>query len=112
MLPPPESTYSSKDEMLQSVKAFAITQGYALTILHSDNARNSIVLKCDRGGKYTPSTGPTDQVCTGSSQKVSCPFQLHAQLLKVDGLWHVTVTEPQHNHKPSSNMAAHASTPQ
>ncbi|KAJ1514322.1 hypothetical protein HMI56_000680 [Coelomomyces lativittatus] len=57
MLPLPESMYSSKDEMLQSVKLFTITQSYALTILCSDNAQNSIILKCDHGGQYTPSTG-------------------------------------------------------
>ena len=36
MLPPPEQSYSTREELLDNAKRFAITEGYAVTIKRSD----------------------------------------------------------------------------
>ena len=38
---------------------------------------------------------------------IHCPFKLYTQQLKVDGLWHLTVRNPDHNHEASANLSGH-----
>ena len=44
--PPPNATYDNKEEMLESIRAFARNHGYAIHVRRSDKGR--ITYKCDR----------------------------------------------------------------
>ncbi|KAI9779373.1 MAG: hypothetical protein M1816_003600 [Peltula sp. TS41687] len=50
--PPPLNDYSSREELLEQVKAWASSQRYALVIARSDNSKGKVTLKCDKGGQY------------------------------------------------------------
>ena len=56
MLPPPPGQFASRDELLAHVRAFALTQGYAVTVKRSRTDVNgevkNLMLRCDRGGSY------------------------------------------------------------
>lgn len=109
MLPPPEASYSSVHEMLRSINAFAHSQGYVVTKRRSDLRRNTITFHCDRGGTRNISSTPadTEHRRRTSSRLIHCPFKLYTQQLKVDGLWHLTVRNPDHNHEASANLSGH-----
>lgn len=44
--PPPDASYESKEEMLESIRAFSRHQGYAIHVRRSDKSR--ITYKCNR----------------------------------------------------------------
>jgi len=113
MLPPPETSYESLEELMRNVNSFAFSQGYAVTKLRSDLKNNTVILKCDRGGIYRERTPRQLNVagqpsrCTGS-RLTGCKFQLYGRLLHSDKRWHLTVVNAEHNHEPSDNMAGHS----
>ncbi|KAJ0038162.1 hypothetical protein Pint_21915 [Pistacia integerrima] len=51
MLPPPPGTFVDREELIQHVGDFAVSQGYAVTIKQSKRDR-VVILGCDRGGVY------------------------------------------------------------
>ncbi|KAI9921970.1 hypothetical protein PsorP6_001626 [Peronosclerospora sorghi] len=116
MLSPPETSYCSVDVMLQRVKEFGHSQGYAIRIGRSDDSRNRIVLVCDRGATYhranstdsDPSNMNKQSRCSGT-RLINCPFQLYGKLLKSDGCWHLFIRNGENNHGPSMDIAGHPS---
>ncbi|KAL0384390.1 UNVERIFIED_CONTAM: Methylmalonate-semialdehyde dehydrogenase [acylating], mitochondrial [Sesamum radiatum] len=51
MLPPPPGSFIDREELIQHVGEFAISQGYVVTIKQSKKEK-VVVLGCDRGGVY------------------------------------------------------------
>ncbi|XWS68205.1 hypothetical protein CRYUN_Cryun04dG0071200 [Craigia yunnanensis] len=113
MLPPPPGTFVDREELIQHVGEFAVSQGYVVTIKQSKRDK-VVVLGCDRGGVYRNRRKPVDEssaerICrrnTGS-RLTNCPFEVVGK--KDDGLWVLTVKNGTHNHEPLKDIAEHPS---
>ena len=109
MAAPPAGQYSSREEMLKSVKQFAESQGYAIVIGRS--RLNRLWLKCDRGGVYSDRHGITPENRKrnrGETRLTDCPFKVLASAKK-DGIWKCHTEIPDHNHGPSEDLSVHPS---
>lgn len=105
--PLPTSDYASRPELLDAAKAWAASEGYAVTIARSDKGR--AYLKCDRGGVHQNRRGITEENrCRQTGTRlVNCPFSALAK--EENGRWYLYTRNAQHNHKPSATQAAHPS---
>ncbi len=109
MLPPPTGCFSTRDELIAHVHAFAHTQGHAVSIKRSDRDLR-VALGCDRGGSYRSRLGATSAACRRetSSRLLNCPFEVHGHK-GADGSWMLTIKNSSHNHDVSENMSGHPS---
>lgn len=113
MLPPPPGTFVDREELIQHVGDFAVSQGYVVTIKQSKRDR-VVVLGCDRGGVYRnrrksvdePSAERIRRRRTGS-RLTNCPFEAVGK--KDDGLWVLTIKNGTHNHDPLKDLSEHPS---
>nr|CAG8652006.1 14323_t:CDS:1 [Entrophospora candida] len=111
MLPPPIDQFSSYDELLAHVRAFVLTQGYAVTIKRTRTDVNgkvkNVTLCCDRGGSYRNSLNLTDDLrCRQTASRLlDCPFELHGT--RRNGVWFLEVRNSEHNHEASEDMSGH-----
>ncbi|XP_057787990.1 methylmalonate-semialdehyde dehydrogenase [acylating], mitochondrial-like isoform X2 [Salvia miltiorrhiza] len=113
MLPPPPGSFIDREELIEHVGEFAVSQGYVVTIKQSKKER-VVVLGCDRGGVYRDRRKPIDDA-TGEplrkrksgSRLTNCPFELVGK--KEDGLWVLTVKNGSHNHEPMKDISEHPS---
>ncbi|EYU18395.1 hypothetical protein MIMGU_mgv1a021210mg, partial [Erythranthe guttata] len=113
MLPPPPGSFIDREELVQHVGEFAVSQGYVVTIKQSKKER-LVVLGCDRGGVYRDrrkaideSSGEHMRKRKSGSRLTNCPFELVGK--KEDGLWVLTVKNGSHNHEPMKDMSEHPS---
>ncbi|XVE49443.1 hypothetical protein DITRI_Ditri01bG0082900 [Diplodiscus trichospermus] len=113
MLPPPPGTFIDREELIQHVGEFAVSQGYVVTIKQSKRDK-VVVLGCDRGGVYRNRRKPVDESATEHIRKrktgsrlTNCPFEVVGK--KDDGLWVLTVKNGTHNHEPLKDIAEHPS---
>ncbi|CAK9150946.1 unnamed protein product [Ilex paraguariensis] len=113
MLPPPPGSFVDREELIQHVGEFAVTQGYIVTIKQSKKDK-VVVLGCDRGGVYRNRRKSIDEVSgehlrkrkTGS-RLTNCPFELVGK--KEDGLWVLTIKNGSHNHEALKDISEHPS---
>ncbi|KAK8529790.1 hypothetical protein V6N12_060559 [Hibiscus sabdariffa] len=113
MLPPPPGTFIDREELIQHVGEFAVSQGYVVTIKQSKRDK-VVILGCDRGGVYRNRRKPVDESAaerirrrkTGS-RLTNCPFEVVGK--KDDGLWVLTVKNGTHNHEPLKDIGEHPS---
>ncbi|KAK4438080.1 Methylmalonate-semialdehyde dehydrogenase [acylating], mitochondrial [Sesamum alatum] len=113
MLPPPPGSFIDREELIQHVGEFAISQGYVVTIKQSKKEK-VVVLGCDRGGVYRDRRKTADEASgehlrkrKSGSRLTNCPFELVGK--KEDGLWVLTVKNGSHNHEPMKDMSEHPS---
>ncbi|CAA0806727.1 Methylmalonate-semialdehyde dehydrogenase [Striga hermonthica] len=113
MLPPPPGSFIDREELIQHVGEFAVSQGYVVTIKQSKKER-IVVLGCDRGGVYRDRRKPADEAQAEPTRKrksgsrlTNCPFELVGK--KEDGLWVLSVKNSSHNHEPMKDMSEHPS---
>ncbi|KAL5704010.1 hypothetical protein ACHQM5_022490 [Ranunculus cassubicifolius] len=109
MLSPPTRSFHSRDELLQYVRNFSISQGYATTIRDSKTDKY-VTIGCDRGGTYRNrmNTSMEDRKRKTSSRLIDCPFRIKG--IKVDGgSWVIQTKNGTHNHEASRDMAGHPS---
>lgn len=113
MHPPPPGSFIDREELIQHVGEFAISQGYVVTIKQSKKEK-VVVLGCDRGGVYRDrrklideATGEHVRKRKSGSRLTNCPFELVGK--KEDGLWVLTVKNGSHNHEPMKNISEHPS---
>ncbi|EPS64388.1 hypothetical protein M569_10393, partial [Genlisea aurea] len=113
MLPPPPGSFIDREELIQHVGEFAISQGYVVTIKQSKKEK-VVVLGCDRGGVYRDrrkhadeSSGENVRKRKSGSRLTNCPFELVGK--KEDGLWFLTVRNGSHNHEPMRDISEHPS---
>lgn len=113
MLPPPPGSFIDREELIQHVGDFALSQGYVVTIKQSKKDK-VVVLGCDRGGVYRNRRKPTDESSADHVRKrktgsrlTNCPFEVVGK--KEDGLWVLTIKNGEHNHEPIRNISEHPS---
>ncbi|KAH9657457.1 methylmalonate-semialdehyde dehydrogenase (acylating) [Citrus sinensis] len=113
MLPPPPGTFVDREELIQHVGDFAVSQGYVVTIKQSKRDR-VVVLGCDRGGVYRNRRKPVDESSAESlrrrktgSRLTNCPFEAVGK--KDDGLWKLSIKNGAHNHEPLKDLSEHPS---
>ncbi|KAM5548440.1 methylmalonate-semialdehyde dehydrogenase [acylating], mitochondrial-like [Rosa sericea] len=113
MLPPPPGSFVDRDELIQHVGDFAVSQGYVVTIKQSKRDR-VVILGCDRGGVYRNRKKQVDESCSeqnkrrkAGSRLTNCPFEAVGK--KGDGLWVLTVKNGTHNHEPLKDISEHPS---
>ncbi|KAM3742525.1 hypothetical protein ACB098_07G074600 [Castanea mollissima] len=113
MLPPPPGTFVDREELIQHVGDFAISQGYVVTIKQSKRDR-VVVLGCDRGGVYRNRRKPADESSAERTRRrktgsrlTNCPFEAVGK--KDDGLWILTIKNGTHNHEPIKDISEHPS---
>ncbi|XP_062082678.1 methylmalonate-semialdehyde dehydrogenase [acylating], mitochondrial-like isoform X2 [Humulus lupulus] len=113
MLPPPPGTFVDREELIQHVGEFAVSQGYVVTIKQSKRDR-VVVLGCDRGGVYRNRRKANDESSVEQSRKrktgsrlTNCPFEAVGK--KDDGLWVLTIKNGTHNHEPLKDLSEHPS---
>lgn len=111
MLPPPPGSFIDREELIQHVGEFAISQGYVVTIKQSKKER-VVILGCDRGGVYRNRRKLVDEASgehirkrkTGS-RLTNCPFECVGK--KDDGLWILSIKNGSHNHEPLKDISEH-----
>ncbi|BBH09241.1 aldehyde dehydrogenase 6B2 [Prunus dulcis] len=113
MLPPPPGTFVDRDELIQHVGDFAVSQGYVVTIKQSKRDR-VVILGCDRGGVYRNRQKHMDESSSEHSRRkktgsrlTNCPFEAVGK--KDDGLWVLTIKNGTHNHEPLKDISEHPS---
>ena len=100
---PPEATYSTRQDLLTSVRNFVLSQGYVVTIRRS-TANQNVVQGCDMGGVYHDRVGALDGAKRRktSTRRIGCPFELYG--LCSNRSWQLRVRNP-HTHGPGDLAA-------
>ncbi|XP_021717237.1 methylmalonate-semialdehyde dehydrogenase [acylating], mitochondrial-like [Chenopodium quinoa] len=111
MLPPPPGSYANREQLIEHVGDFAISQGYVVIIKKSRKDK-AVVLGCDRGGVHRnkrKSSVTESAECTRkrkiSSRNVNCPFEVMGK--NDGGMWYIIVKNGTHNHEPMKDIAEH-----
>ncbi|KAH7834482.1 hypothetical protein Vadar_016501 [Vaccinium darrowii] len=111
MLPPPPGSFIDREELIQHVGEFAISQGYVVTIKQSKKER-VVILGCDRGGVYRnrrklveEASGEHIRKRKTGSRLTNCPFECVGK--KDDGLWILSIKNGSHNHEPLKDISEH-----
>ncbi|GFY95578.1 aldehyde dehydrogenase 6B2 [Actinidia rufa] len=113
MLPPPPGSFLDREELIQHVGEFALSQGYVVTIKQSRKDRD-VILGCDRGGVYRNRRKPIEESSAEQSRRkktgsrlTNCPFECVGK--KDDDLWVLTIKNGAHNHEPLKDISEHPS---
>ncbi|XP_048128005.1 methylmalonate-semialdehyde dehydrogenase [acylating], mitochondrial-like isoform X2 [Rhodamnia argentea] len=114
MLPPPPGTFVDREELIQHVGDFAVSQGYVVTIKQSKRDK-FVILGCDRGGVYRNRRKLADDSSGEqnsrkrkmASRLTNCPFEAVGK--KDDGLWILTIKNGTHNHEALKDISEHPS---
>jgi hypothetical protein len=111
MATPFDKAYDSLEEMLTTLRNYAVSQGYAITTIRSNPDRN-ICIGCDRGGQYTDRINAPEGAKRRktSTKRIGCTFRLYASKSSAknsDRKWHIKVSNSDHNHELEDNMIAH-----
>ncbi|KAJ4832463.1 hypothetical protein Tsubulata_016016 [Turnera subulata] len=113
MLPPPTGTFVDREELIQHVGDFAVSQGYVVTIKQSKRDR-VVILGCDRGGVYRNRRKAGEETSAERTRRkrtntrlTNCPFELVGK--KDDGLWVLSIKNGSHNHEPLKDISEHPS---
>lgn len=102
MLPPPIGIFQTREDLLNHVRYFALTQGYMVSIKDSSKERY-VTISCDRGGLYRKRLKTGDNICRRktATRLINCPFEVVGK--KDDDLWTLTIKNGEHNHEPSTD---------
>lgn len=113
MLPPLPGSFVDREELIQYVGEFGVSQGYIVTIKQSKKDK-IVVLGCDRGGVYRNRRKPAGETSgdrsrnrKSNSRLTNCPFELMGK--KDDGVWVLTVKNGSHNHEALKDITEHPS---
>lgn len=79
MATPFDQAYDSREEMLSTLRNYAVCQGYAITTIRSNTDRD-ICIGCDRGGQYTDRINAPNGAKRRktSTKRIGCTFRLYA----------------------------------
>jgi hypothetical protein len=111
--PPPDNTYSSYEDALNSLKTHGKHHGYGFHIYLSrpsnSNFKTRYYYRCDKAKQYQSQAS----VRSTSTRKTGCPFKLVIFKMKSEDdqptsdQWRLEVTNAEHNHDPSLHPSAH-----
>lgn len=89
LAPLPEDRYNSHDELLAGAKAWAATNGYAVTIARSNASKGVVYLKCDRGERYRNQHQLTDDQRERQTRSplINCPLSAVGSCIQ--GVWYL-----------------------
>lgn len=111
MLPPPPGSFVDREELIQYVGEFAVSQGYVVTIKQSKKEK-VVILGCDRGGVYRNRRKQIEETSAEHKRKrktgsrlTNCPFELLGK--KDDGVWILSIKNGSHNHEPIKDLSEH-----
>ncbi|KAK9942945.1 hypothetical protein M0R45_008585 [Rubus argutus] len=82
MLPPPHGSFVNRDELIQHVGDFAVSQGYVVTIKQSKRDR-VVILGCDRGGVYRNRQKHVDESSSEQNKRRKAGSRRQIVLLKL-----------------------------
>ncbi|RPA82758.1 hypothetical protein BJ508DRAFT_83813 [Ascobolus immersus RN42] len=105
MAPPRHSTFPDLPSLRSHIQSHAQNHGFAIATHKSDSKK--IIIICDRGGNYKDPFADKEEQRKRkrTSKKLGCPYRVTGRKWASDGLWHVTVTNPAHNHPPAEELA-------
>jgi hypothetical protein len=74
-----DQSYDSREELLSTLRNYAVSQGYAITTIRS-NADRNICIGCDRGCQYTNRINAPEGAKRRktSTRRIGCNFLLYA----------------------------------
>ncbi|KAL9238499.1 hypothetical protein vseg_012912 [Gypsophila vaccaria] len=111
MLPPEPGSFASREQLMEHVGDFGMSQGYVVTIKSSQRDID-VVIGCDRGGYYREKrkTSETDSAESSRRRKTgskltNCPFSLYGRM--ENGVWVLSVRNGTHNHEPLKDISEH-----
>ncbi|KAH7461514.1 hypothetical protein FOMA001_g19037 [Fusarium oxysporum f. sp. matthiolae] len=111
---PPEGEFSSREELVTAINAWAAPRGYAFISQRScktTNGRVRVTFICDRGGGRAPSTSPKKRIRKTASRRTGCLFSVIAKESLCGTQWSLRHRPgpgfDQHNHEPSFHQVAH-----
>ena len=110
---PPEGQYSSRQELVTAINAWAAPRGYAFSVTTSwktPNGRTGVIYGCDRSG-ITKAKPTKKRKRKTTTRRTGCLFSITAKESLCGTIWKLTYRpEPgfhQHNHEPSFSKQAH-----
>jgi hypothetical protein len=110
---PPESVFSTREELAEYLKEWSATFNYGFRICRTRQkspTRKVVIYECDRAGSPPSIDGPKERIRRVSSRKTQCKFSIKA-VETATGSWEIRHRpDPQfavHNHLPSLAAAAH-----
>lgn len=116
MIPPPEGSYATFDELMHFANQHAFAHGYALVIARSKKkglkAFKKVLIACDRWGPVQHSGMRPEHLRkrNTTSKKTDCKFGFHAVESATE--WKLIYRQESsalvHNHGPSLDMSKHA----
>jgi hypothetical protein len=109
MAPPPAGEFGTREELLEYLKDWAESQGFAVVIGRS--RKNRLWIKCDRGGEYSDKhlNDPENRKRKRKETRLTgCPFMVKSTQKK-DGIWRCYTETGEHNHGPSEDLTVHPS---
>ncbi|KAI7940437.1 hypothetical protein MJO28_014089 [Puccinia striiformis f. sp. tritici] len=106
LLPPPELSYKTHQELHDVAQQWAKNHGYAVIKGNTNLSEQRYNCKCDKSGKC-PSTGAKLDGQSGKTKKTSCPFHFTGSFYKRTGLFQIKIQNPNHNHPPSQDPSVH-----
>jgi hypothetical protein len=77
-MPPPIGRYPDRDTLVESIRDFALSQGYGITLKNANEDRKAYI-RCFRSGKPNMDSRPLIglESRTRGSFKTDCPFQVY-----------------------------------
>lgn len=103
---PPETTFDSRENLVNYVRGWAKAQGYPVSIHKSDKVKVTFI--CIKGGPVRKRVDDTIRQRKRSSRKIGCMFKATARLSNKDEKWHLTITNASHNHSAEQSDAPSA----
>ncbi|KAJ3672279.1 hypothetical protein LUZ60_007000 [Juncus effusus] len=94
------SKFYTRDELLNTVRAYYTNRGFALTTSCS-RANKYVILCCSKSGFYRNTRNiPTENRKRKTKSRLTgCPFKIRGKMQK-DGFWRVEIANSLHNHDP------------
>nr|QBR95890.1 transposon MULE transposase [Fusarium oxysporum f. sp. vasinfectum]QBR95892.1 transposon MULE transposase [Fusarium oxysporum f. sp. vasinfectum]QBR95894.1 transposon MULE transposase [Fusarium oxysporum f. sp. vasinfectum]QBR95896.1 transposon MULE transposase [Fusarium oxysporum f. sp. vasinfectum]QBR95898.1 transposon MULE transposase [Fusarium oxysporum f. sp. vasinfectum] len=112
---PPEGQYSSREELVTAINAWAAPRGYAFSVKSSvvtPSGRTRVIYSCDRGAGKAPKVKPANErKRKTTTRRTGCQFSIAAKESLCKTVWSLTHRPgpgfDRHNHEPSFSERAH-----
>ena len=112
---PPEGQYSSREELVTAINAWAAPRGYAFSVKSSvvtPSGRTRVIYSCDRGAGKAPKVKPAkERKRKTTTRRTGCQFSIAAKESLCKTVWSLTHRPgpgfDRHNHEPSFSERAH-----